>query len=406
MPSNNRQGMPRPRRRPALCRRSHPRRAQPPGFPAALGLPDGYDWWSSRPGPRLWGQVDYLLWQVKGDRLPPLVTTSPPGTPQGQAGVAGTPGVATLFGGSSVNNDWRSGGRVWLGYWFDPEQTLGVETSFFMLANAASGFAAGSGGTPILARPFFNAVTGKPDAELIAFPGIAAGTASARETSSLHGVGHWLRPNLFWGDGFRVDALVGYRYLSLTGRLGISEDLVSTNPASPTVPLGTRLTVFDQFYTANEFHGADLGLTGAFYRGPWILGWRATVALGANLGAVDIGGITTNTVPGFAPQAAPGGLLALASNSGHFERTRFAVVPQVGLKLGYQITPQLRAVVGYDFLYWTSVMRPGGQIDTTVNPNLLPPVITPLAGPMRPAPLLASTDVWVQGISLGLQFSY
>ena len=30
---------------------------------------------------RLWVEFDYLAWTVKGDKLPPLVTTSPPGTP-------------------------------------------------------------------------------------------------------------------------------------------------------------------------------------------------------------------------------------------------------------------------------------------------------------------------------------
>src|SRR5882724_3485002 len=32
-------------------------------------------------GPRVWGSAEYLLWWVRGQNLPPLVTTSPPGTP-------------------------------------------------------------------------------------------------------------------------------------------------------------------------------------------------------------------------------------------------------------------------------------------------------------------------------------
>jgi hypothetical protein len=314
--------------------------------------------------------------------------------------------VATLFGDSSVNHDWRSGWRVGAGSWLNCDQTLGVEASFFMLENSVSRFNAGSGGTPILARPFFNALTGAPDAEIVAFPGIATGTFSARENSTLLGAGAWLRCNVCCGDCSRVDALLGYRYLRLTGRLGIAESLVSTNAASPTVPLGTQLTVVDQFHTTNDFHGADLGLTGEFRRGPWVLEWLARIAVGPNAGEVDIGGATTVTVPGFAPQTTPGGLLALSSNSGRFDRNRVAVVPEASVKLGYQFTPHLRAFVGYDFLYWTNVVRPGGQIDTTVNPNLLPPVVTPVTGPIRPAPLLATTDVWVHGISVGLQFAY
>src|SRR5262245_54300916 len=55
---------------------------------------------------RLWVGADYLLWRVRGDSLPPLVTTSPPGTPADQAGVLSTPGTTVLFGGSAVNDDW------------------------------------------------------------------------------------------------------------------------------------------------------------------------------------------------------------------------------------------------------------------------------------------------------------
>jgi Putative beta barrel porin-7 (BBP7) len=75
----------------------------------------------------------------------------------------------------------------------------------------------------------------------------------------------------------------------------------------------------------------------------------------------------------------------------------------VGVKLGYQLTLHFRATGGYDFLFWNNVVRREGQIDTAINPNLLPP---PLVGPNRPAPLLSTSDVWVQGISFELEFRY
>jgi len=78
----------------------------------------------------------------------------------------------------------------------------------------------------------------------------------------------------------------------------------------------------------------------------------------------------------------------------------------VGIKLGFQVTPSLRAFVGYDFLYWSSVMRAGGQIDTAVNPALLPPAMPIGAGAIRPLPLLSSTDVWVHGFCAGLELRY
>jgi hypothetical protein len=113
---------------------------------------------------------------MRGEALPPLVTTSPPGTPVSQAGVLGTPGAAVLFGDNHVNNDARSGFRVTLGGWLDSAQTLGVEGSFFMLERQATGFTASSPGSPILARPFVDATTGLPAAaELVAFPGTLSG---------------------------------------------------------------------------------------------------------------------------------------------------------------------------------------------------------------------------------------
>src|SRR5882757_3784944 len=80
-----------------------------------------------------WLGAEYLNWSIKGDKLPPLVTTSPPGTPIGQAGVLGAPGTSVLFGNGSTANGWRSGVRVRGGYWFDSQRTEGVEAQFFIL---------------------------------------------------------------------------------------------------------------------------------------------------------------------------------------------------------------------------------------------------------------------------------
>ena len=89
---------------------------------------------------RFWVGAEYLRWTVKGDKLPALVTTSPPGTPLAQGGVLGFPGTAVLFGDSTVNDGWRSGGRAQAGFWFDDRRTSGIETSFFQLGDASTDF--------------------------------------------------------------------------------------------------------------------------------------------------------------------------------------------------------------------------------------------------------------------------
>src|SRR5262249_56555683 len=55
-------------------------------------LPVGRDDAGCGPAGRAWLGADYLWWAAKGDRLPPLISTSPPGTPANQAAGLGTSG--------------------------------------------------------------------------------------------------------------------------------------------------------------------------------------------------------------------------------------------------------------------------------------------------------------------------
>ena len=72
----------------------------------------------SPPG-KYWLRADYLMWWTNGTRLPPLVTTSPQGTPVSQAGVLGASGTTVLFGDTTVGDDMRSGFRTTFGMWLD-----------------------------------------------------------------------------------------------------------------------------------------------------------------------------------------------------------------------------------------------------------------------------------------------
>jgi hypothetical protein len=163
--------------------------------------------------------------------------------------------------------------------------------------------------------------------------------------------------------------------------------------ASPSY--GTPLTAF------------NLGFRGEVRRGAWVLRGLADVAVGDNHEVVDVNGATTVSVPGAGPPVTnPGGLLALPSNIGHQSRDRVAVIPEFGLQVGYQLTAHLRAYAGYTFLYWGEVARAGNQVDLTVDPNLLPPVMQPVSGPLRPAAQLENTSFWAQGIDLGLEFLF
>jgi hypothetical protein len=357
---------------------------------------------------RFYGDAEYLLWWMRGTALPPLVTSSPQGTPIGQAGVLGAPGTVVLFGQSTVNDDVRSGMRFTIGGWVDCGHLLGVEGNFLLLEGKTARFAASSNGSPILGRPFTDATTGQQDAQRVAFPGDVSGSVDVSATTDgLIGAGVLVRRNLCCGCDSRLDLLAGYRHLRFADRLAVDEELTSVNPNNPNFILpGTQIRVADAFDAKNDFNGFDLGFDARFGRGPWGADLLVKLAVGPNTQTVDIAGATTFIVPGTPPVTRTGGLLALDSNIGHHSRTEISVVPELDFNVGYRFTPHLRATVGYSLLYWSDVVRVGDQIDLAVNPNLLPNSTTAATGPQRPAFDFHRTYFLAQGITFGLEYGF
>src|SRR5262249_44782468 len=104
----------------------------------------------------------------------------------------------------------------------------------------------------------------------------------------------------------------------------------------------------------------------------------------------------------------PGGLLAVASNTGRFSHQRFALVPTGSIKVGHDITDCIRITVGYDFLYWSRVSRPGGSIDRHVDTRQVVTDVNynPAFRASQPGLDFQDRSFWAQGLSVGLSFSY
>jgi putative beta barrel porin BBP7 len=166
---------------------------------------------------------------------------------------------------------------------------------------------------------------------------------------------------------------------------------------------GTVMSLGDTFNAASDFHGLDLGVAGTYLGGPWMLEWRAKLALGANFNEAQISGSTTATFGGVTTPF-QGGLFALSSNIGSYTQTCFAVSPELSLKAGYRFAPGWRVVAGYDLLYWTGVQRAGNLVDTTVNSNLLGG--GPGGPPQRPQALLNTSALLAQGFNAGLKHEF
>ena len=380
------------------------------------------------PRGRLWVRGEYLLWWAAGMDLPSLVTTSDAGTPVADAGVL-RPGLNTrvLVGDDDVLNEGQSGFRIRFGSDLGPRGRLRWEGEYLTLGEEAYRFSQRSdgNGSPILARPFFNinprnqgtgAFDPPPheDAELVAYPGIVSGLVTVDATTEFQSAGGRLMWQLCCKEGCgrdhctgcptrrysRLDFLAGYRYARLQDGLTISEDLSSLDPNNP-----ARFEITDNFATDNEFHGGEFGFLwqGGAHR--LTLEFYSKVALGNVHQVVDIDGQTIISFAG--PQnISDGGLLTQASNIGSYERDRFGVMPEFGTTMGWYITPRLQATVGYTFLFLSSVIRPGDQIDLDVNPDQLAPAITPITGPLRPGFAFRETDYWAHGLNVGLDLRW
>jgi hypothetical protein len=376
--------------------------------------------WSCGPPGRLWVSAEYLMWWTNGSRMPALLSGSPDGTPQAQAGVLGAPGTSVLFGNSVLNHGIRSGFRVKAGAWLDDERTCGVEANFFMLGNQSRTFQAGSAdGSTIVSRPYFNAATNQPDAELVSFPGVLGGTATVSSRSSgLLGAGALLRENLCCGTFdscgnldpcdrsgamYRIDALFGYRYYGYDEQLGIIERL---QPLGGQFIPGTQITVNDQFQTHNTFNGVVLGLAGEWYSNRWSFTAQPRFAFGQNFRQTTINGSTVVTTPGFDPVVSQGGLLALPSNIGTYRSVDWVLIPELDLGIGYRVTQRLRCTLGYSMIYWSRIARANSQVDSVVNGNLIPSAGGTTGGPQRPAYTGNVDGLWMHGLTFGVEYRY
>ena len=259
------------------------------------------------------------------------------------------------------------------------------------------GAASNSVGVPSLYLPSLNLLTGN-EGRLIVADSVAgfAGNVGARSQSRLWG---WDANALFAvaRGSTELSLLAGFRYADLTESLQVqshSSDLVFL----------TQSDSLDQFDTANQFYGGQIGARVNTEYGRWTAGLTAKLAVGETFQTIDVSGITRQSSPA---NTFAGGFFALPSNIGRRTVNHLSAIPELNLRAGYQVTSCLKAFVGYDVMWWTEVARPGEQIDRATNPTQSPVFgVGSLTGAARPAWLTNTTGFYAQGITAGLEFRY
>ncbi len=391
-----------------------PQPVAPPGMaadPAACGIPGGQPEPPSLrdehlgPPYSVWVEGGFLRYWIKPAPSPVLLAVTAPG---------GLP--APLIGGRDYEYGPTDGGWVGAGLWLNDRHTIGIGGKAFMLEQRTVFSAANSApdGTPLLTRPFIDALLAQPAALFVSNPGVLAGGLWTAAGARLSGADAYAVHNIAYCCNYSVDFLAGFKYLDLDEFLAVNQvsrpigaGVVTFNNAVFPGNGGPALALTDRFRTRNQFYGGTIGFRTEYRLGPAFANLTTIVGMGNNHQVVDIDGTSQVAVPG--QPVLPGGLLAVnGANMGREVTNRFAVVCDIGAQAGFQVTRFARLLVGYDFLYLNNVARPGGQIDPTINPRLLTTstsfrTLTGLTSPIRTD---ARDDFFAHGVRVGLELQF
>jgi hypothetical protein len=322
-----------------------------------------------------------------------------------------------------------SGVRATAGLWLGGGHDVAFEGTGFILPRKTKtvSFRSDPNGNPVLAFRYLDPPVGGVAAEdafqasaptiLSAGPpqiGPYLGSLGFVSRSQLWGTEANLVGTLGGSCNSHLQILAGFRYADLDESLdlpftrqailGSGSNVVLQGNA---FPAPSSVSSVDSFRGRTQFYGGQLGARGDYAFGKLIVGFSGKVALGDSHEAVSVLGNST-LVPNVGPQVVvPGGQFAGPSNIGRSLRDEFAVIPEAEVNISYQLGCHLRGFVGYNFLYWSRVVRPGNQVDLIVDTRANP-VDPGFTGDRVafPRPLFSRTDFWAHGISCGLEFRY
>jgi hypothetical protein len=384
----------------------------PPPHGVLDGLTSHFDGTCGRTnGDVIVADVDYLFWALRNANIPvPLAATN----------ALGVTGTQILIGQHDLAYHHRpsSGARVSLAYWqqdplpeldWDKPRTVAVEANYLVLGER--GIAMRNDTAPTIIRPFFALNTRSETGTVVAAPGIATGGVTASANYGLWGGELNLWKNIYYeypGKTMRLDFLAGFRYLDLGEDLSVTSlTLFTPSPGGAFAQFaGNQILVNDLFHTRNQFYGAQIGAVAKFFLEVLDVNLAAKIGFGGNAEQVLIDGFQLRTLANGTTIQSRGGLLALASNIGRHHHGEFSVVPEFDATASYVICRHASLVAGYQFIYWSRVLRPGDQIDRVIDASQIPnfPVSVTPTGVARPTVPFKQTDFWAQGLTVGLQF--
>lgn len=338
--------------------------------------------WRPHKGSRFYGTAEYLYWQTKA---PPLVSTL-------SLSLAAPKTVPTL------SDENLNGGRFSLGLWINDSRDWALEGNYFFLQTGGTFNSLTFPPTKLTVKPIFDGIISESS---------VVSSSTSFSGAELNGRYHLCNLDCFFGTVLRLDFLGGFRFVDLSENLTITGK--SAFGTAPVLLSDTSVINTDSFGTHNHLFAGQFGVdTGISW---WRLSLDAygKLAMGDNVQSVHINGITQVAGPPVVGNfTTPGGFFAQPSNIGGYQRHEFAMLPEVGLNLGFHIFEHCRLGVGYTYTYFYHVVRPGDQFDPATAGAAARPPLFFVGGP-RPQPLFNNfneTNFWAQGISFTVEVNY
>jgi len=411
---------------------------QPPPGGGALG---GYG-----AAPRWWFDGEYLLWFAKAQPVDfPLLTTSAPS----QNGILNLPSTIPLVPGADINYGAISGFRLSSGFFGDADRRFGfITTGFYTeqkginhLFATSAPIGMSSVGIPLLARPFID-TNGTPSSLIVTSANFGTGSALVSTTTQTWGIeaaGIW---NLFRscpdsGCLMSLDMIAGYKFLQNFETLSV-ESFTTLNNAITTpvfvpgpfgvpqqigvriipipVPLGGVITgapatvqVVDRITATNKFNGGVFGLRNEIRSGMWSLTTTGKIGIGNMHQVLNFNGVTSFANPSTGNVGASyGGLFANPTNFGNHTHNEFAIIPELTVNVGVNLTKSVSIFAGYNLMWISRVARPANQINPVVDSTTVP--FSPNFGNLGNLPgtsrLFVQDDFWLQGVNFGMSIQY
>ena len=334
------------------------------------------------------GSLDYLCaWRAKRE-TPVLVTTAPffPVTaqmPTARLPIPQSP-LDILFGGREMGDSPRPGIRGELFLWRDEQLAIGVEGLWVRDESNHAKLMAAHDNDPDISVPtlfpYFGFQTGALSRYFVGSLFTHAKAALVNELWSVEGTVKW---RFLHTPCYCVELLAGYHRCQVDDSLTLS--------AKGTI-FALTSTLKNRFAATNDFHGGIIGLRAAMQWRCWQLSLAGKLSLGEMRSRVKISGgyrsdPTTALIVGFVQE----------SNRGSHTKTQWELIPQLNLRLSYQLNQSMALSVGYLLVYWPKLFLAGEQVD---------PAITVTDTIAAPKAVERLSSFWLQGVTAGLHFRF